>query len=201
VLVKPSSGGKTPYFFGGGGADLHPIVAQRMRSVLFSDTMPVYLDNQGEEILSGMRMAAQEAGLSGRDLVPDTNGTWWFTWSGSAIQRTLVGLAKGWGDFDVTEHDIALFFRGATAEAITEFYTKQFQECPTPSEIAAQFGGFAREKYDHYLPEQLLIEEFARCCIDTKNVSPPKIALLPEASIDPPDNRSGSIDADIGLYL
>lgn len=175
ILVKPSRGGRAPNFVGDGGADLHPVVAQRMRQTLFSDSMPVYLDKQGKEILSGMRTAAREAGLAERDLIPDSNGTWWFTWAGSAVQRTLVALGRSWGEFEIADHEIAIFFKGASADTITDFYVDTLQNCPSASEIAICLGDFVREKYDRYLPEQLLVDEFARGYIDTDGASPPRI--------------------------
>src|SRR5262249_9802616 len=61
VLVEPSPGGRAPIFKSAGVHDIHPRVRERMRSLLFEDAMPIYLDSAARRMLQSARAAAREA--------------------------------------------------------------------------------------------------------------------------------------------
>ncbi len=173
ILVQPSSGGKAPYFSGGGESDIHPIVHQKIHDLLLADKMPVYLDTSGKALLTSARSAARSSSLVDFDLIPTSNGTFWFPWGGSAVLRTLRILGTCWGGFDVAEKDIALFFDGTEPGDVMKFYTAILSNCPPKTEIAQKYGDLVREKYDRYIPENLLVRGFAERYIDTM-VAPPR---------------------------
>jgi len=50
VWVLPTHGGKIPVFLGNGG-DLYTRVVQEMKTVLFDDDEPSYLDSQARDLL------------------------------------------------------------------------------------------------------------------------------------------------------
>lgn len=173
IFVQPSSGGKVPYFSGGGESDIHPIVHQKIRVLLLSDKIPIYLDTQGKALFASARSTARSAGILEFDLIPVPNGTFWFPWAGSVALRTLRILGSCYGSFDVDERDIALFFNGTAPDEVMKFYTDILSNCPPKIEIAQKYSDLIREKYDQYVPEDLLVTGFAERYIDTA-VAPPK---------------------------
>lgn len=183
ILVQPSSGGKVPYFPSKGESDIHPVVHQKMRDLLLSNSVPEYLDTQGKTILASARSAARSAGVLDYDLIPAANGTFWFPWAGSAVLRTLRILGSCYGGFDVEDKDIALFFKGAVPDKVMKFYADILSDCPQKTEIAQNYGDLTREKYDRYIPESLLVTGFAKRYIDTMIAPPGTVAELDHEDI------------------
>ncbi|TAJ44293.1 DEAD/DEAH box helicase [Methanofollis fontis] len=176
MSVQPSKGGKVPYFPGKGATDIHPMVHQKMHAMLLSNRVPTYLDTVGKSLLTSARSVARSTGVLEFDLIPLSDGTFWFPWAGSAALRTLTILGSCWGDFDVRDRDIALFFHGATADEVMDFYTDILTHCPSKTDIVQQYPDLVQEKYDRYLPEDLLAEGFAAGYINTDIVAPENVA-------------------------
>ena len=179
ILVRPSRGGKVPHFSSSGESEIHQNVHKKIHDLLLSDEPLMYLDTVGKELLISARSTAKSTGALEFDLIPTSNGTFWFPWAGSAALRTLRILGSCYGGFDIVERDIALFFNGATPDEVMRFYTYILADCPPKTEIVQKYGDLNREKYDQYLPENLLITGFAEKYIDTA-VAPPKTVLTPE---------------------
>lgn len=173
MLVQPSYGGKVPYFSEKGTLDIHPAVHQKIRTLLLSEKTPVYLDTPGRSLLASAKSVARSTGVPEYDLIPVSNGTFWFPWAGSAALRSLMILGSCWGNFEVHDRGIALFFKGADPVEVMEFYTNILSHCPSKTEIAQKYPDMVLEKYDQYLPDDLLAEEFAAGYIDT-DVAPPE---------------------------
>lgn len=172
IFVEPSKGGKVPTWSGGGGADIHPRVRQKMRDLVISNNIPKYLDKQAKLMITEAQHAAREADLITNSFVVEGSYTYWFTWTGSAQHRTLFILGKVFGGLNVEYNEIALKFKGVTPSQILEFYKKILEECPTPEEIAEKVEGRTYEKYDQYVPENLQIAEYAKKFIDIQLLPP-----------------------------
>ena len=52
ILVQPSPAGRTPSFSGTRFSDIHPKIRGTMRSLLFRDDVPIYLDPKAKEMLT-----------------------------------------------------------------------------------------------------------------------------------------------------
>ena len=167
ILVEPSKGGKVPKYFGGGGADIHTRIRDKMREIVISDYVPAYLDPHAQVMLREAQHAAREAGLAENPFVVDGAHIYWFTWTGSAKHRTLFTLGKEFAGFHVEDEEIALKFKGISPSQIMEKYKEMLASCPSPEEIAEKFQGRTSEKYDQFVPENLQIAEYARRYIDT----------------------------------
>jgi len=173
ITVQPSSGGKVPYFPGSGEANTHPTIHRKMRHLLLSDNIPVYLDTPGKALLASARSTARAVEIADYDLIPVSNGTFWFPWAGSAALRTLRILGSCYGGFEIYEKDIALFFKGADPNEILRFYTEILSNAPPKTEIAQKYDDLITEKYDRYIPADLLAIDFARKYLDI-TVPPPR---------------------------
>ncbi|WP_321505944.1 DEAD/DEAH box helicase [uncultured Methanoregula sp.] len=174
ILVEPSKGGKVPKYFGGGGADIHRRIREKMHEVVLSDIIPTYLDKKAQMMLKKAQHAARSAGLATNPFVVDGAFTYWFTWTGSAKHRTLFTLGREFGGMKVEDEEIALKFKGVSPAQILEKYRALVENCPSPEEIAEKFQGRTSEKYDQYVPESLQIAAYAKRYIDT-DVLVPKI--------------------------
>jgi ATP-dependent Lhr-like helicase len=176
IFVEPSKGGKVPIFSGGSGPDIHPRIRQKMREVLISDQIPAYLDTKAREILKSAQVAAKEAFLHQGNFLEDHGYTYWFPWTGSAKQRTLSIIGREFFRFEIEDEGIALRFHNANPSQIKEAYKTILQNPPHDIELAERFQNLLEEKYDSYLPKDLLIESYAKKYIDT-NISIDEIGL------------------------
>jgi ATP-dependent helicase Lhr and Lhr-like helicase len=172
ILVEPSKGGKVPKYFGGGGADIHTKIRDKMREIVTSDSIPSYLDPQAQVMIKEAQHAAREAGLVNNPFVVDGPFTYWFTWTGSAKHRTLFTLGKEFAGLHVEDEEIALKFKGISPSQIREKFKEMLASCPSPEQIADKFQARTNEKYDQFVPENLQIAEYAKRYIDTDIVLP-----------------------------
>jgi ATP-dependent Lhr-like helicase len=166
MFVRRSKGGKLPSYSGTPGPDIHPKVREKMCSLITSNYIPEYLDNQAKLMLKEAQNAAREADLLRNSFVVDGAHTYWFTWTGSAKHRTLFILGKVFGGLDVEDQEIALKFKGVTPLQIQEVYKSLLENCPSPIDIAEKFQALTNEKYDQYVPEKLQIAAFAKKYFD-----------------------------------
>jgi ATP-dependent Lhr-like helicase len=177
ILVEPSKGGKVPKYFGGGGADIHTRIREKMREMVTSDYTPAYLDPQAQIMLREAQHAAHEAGLAENPFVVEGAHTYWFTWTGSAKHRTLFTLGKEFAGLHVEDEEIALKFKGVSPSQILVKYKEMLASCPSPEEIAEKFKARTSEKYDLFLPENLQIAVYAKRYIDTGVSVPDRIEV------------------------
>jgi ATP-dependent Lhr-like helicase len=166
ILVEPSPGGQTPSFHGSGGHDIHPKVREQMRTLLFEDNLPAYLDPTAKELLTSARAAARDADLLHQSFLQDGPNTIWLPWTGSRIQRTLLGLGRFVAKLDVEEEGLALIFAKATESKVRDTYRTLLEECPNAWALAGLYPAKAREKYEHFLSDELQSRVFASHCLD-----------------------------------
>ncbi|MBI4243489.1 MAG: DEAD/DEAH box helicase [Planctomycetes bacterium] len=169
ITVIPSRGGKVPKFPPNYGSDIHPKIHQKMLSILFSDDVPIYLDDVAQNILQYARQTSRDARLDEHVFMQDGKSTLWFTWAGSRINRTLWGLAKYIGEFEVYDEDIALNFVNDEISTINNFFKQILSNPPTETELASNFTSKRQEKYDWALPETIMDLTFARNSLDLSN--------------------------------
>jgi ATP-dependent Lhr-like helicase len=166
IMVVPSRGGRLPFFSGGQGPDIHTRIRQKMREVLFSDKVPLYLDPKAGELLEYAREVAINAKLDERDIYKEGSNIIWFTWTGSRINRTLMGLGRFYGELNVLDDGIALTFEDASIEEIKMKYRGFLKRCPPAEELAVYFPTLIQEKFDEYLSDGILAQVFAHNYLD-----------------------------------
>jgi ATP-dependent Lhr-like helicase len=166
ILVEPSPGGRAPIFKSAGFQDIHPRVREMMRSLLFQDEMPIYLDPPARKMLQSARAAACAADLGRQRFLQDGSRTVWFTWTGSRIQRTLAGLGQYVAGMDVHDEGVALTFEKTTEDMVRETYRRFLKDCPDAVTLASHYPERAREKYEPFLSDELQAQVFASHCLD-----------------------------------
>jgi ATP-dependent helicase Lhr and Lhr-like helicase len=166
ISVVPSPGGRVPSFSHRDGGDLHPRIRVKMREILARDDVPLYLDNSARQMLTMARLAAREAGVLDQAFVQDGSTVYWFTWTGSRIQRALFGLGAFFGGLKADNRGIALAFEKIEISQVQDVYRRFFTQCPDCESLALKFEPPAREKYEAYLPEHIRARSFAQERLD-----------------------------------
>jgi len=167
ILVIPSRAAKVPKFKGASFSDIHPRIREKMRDILLSNQKIPYLDRKGGEMLQMARNAAQNASLLSKKYVVDGKDIFWFTWTGTAKNRTLAKIGKLYGGFDIEDCEIALKFSGAKIENVIKFFSGIEENMPSLLEIAQNIGNLEYEKYDRFVPEDLLAYAYATKYLDS----------------------------------
>lgn len=155
VWVFPSQGGKVPTFLGNGG-ELHTRVAQEMKTVLLSKEEPPYLDQNALLLLKASRHVAENIGLHESDIVISPGGVRWFPWVGTRCLRTIAVLAQLSGvacDTDRVSIWFAVEDRQQFFEVLRELTNHRDRQL-----IGNLVSPRAVEKFDEFLPEDLLTE-------------------------------------------
>lgn len=164
IHVQPARRRKRPKFTGTGG-EIHPRIRERMRSLLDSDEMPVYLDGTCSAALQEARQIAHERGLSARGVLPlSGQRCLWPTWTGTAAQRTLVALLQSL-DIETGDHGVALECR-VSAEDLASRVRVVVRDRIDPFVLAAQMKMKQFRKYDYLLSDELLDEAAAADRLD-----------------------------------
>lgn len=170
TLVK----GKIPAYFGDVPGDIHTRILERMHGVLNEDSSYPYLMEHAVARLGEARRAFEKAGMADTPLVNLGENTWaLFPWLGSyaflALERFLkircgkrLGL-KGFTStrpyyiqfrMDVSEEE---FYRIVKEEALKDF---------DPLELVYPGENPVFDKYDEFLPEELVRKGFAYGVLD-----------------------------------
>jgi len=166
ISVRPSPGGRVPWFHSDDGRDIHPHVREAMKDLLARTDQPVFLDMTAREMLVQARSTARNSGLLRSPFLQDGPDAIWFTWTGSRIQRTLFGLGEHFGQVKVSDETIALVFSKTTIAHVQDIYRAFLEKCPGAVCLAEKFEGRAREKYEKYLSDDLTAQLFSRERLD-----------------------------------
>jgi len=159
VWVSPAKGGTIPVFLGNGG-DLHTRIVQEMKLVLLSDDEPAYLDNAGRELLRTARHVATTVGLGTSDVLAAPGGVRWFPWVGTRCLRTLAIIAELNGVNCETDR-LSLWLPVSGVNEFREFAERLTNSTITPQQLGSRVTPRAVEKFDEYLPDELLTKACA----------------------------------------
>ena len=136
-----------------------------MREILSDTRVPVYLDQVAKEMLHEARTFARDSDILQHPFFRNGEELIWFTWCGTRVNRTLLGLGL-YKDLKVSDEGIALTFEKISDTEIQKYYRQFLHQQPDPVELAHCFPVKAIEKYDGYLADELLSEAFARNYLD-----------------------------------
>jgi ATP-dependent Lhr-like helicase len=160
VLVTFSPGGKALPFHGEIG-EIHTEVLQEMKTVLFGDDEPAYLDQNGKILLRAGRAAAKAAGLPQRNVIVGRQSVQWFPWVGTRTILTLALLAKSANIF--CEFDrLSLSYRLSSYEAFLDHLRHIATSQLNTAILASLMPVKCIEKFDKYIPEKLLEDTNAK---------------------------------------
>jgi ATP-dependent Lhr-like helicase len=159
VFLNQSSGGKPPSF-GGSGIMIEDELREKMFEIYTSDIQPSYLNKQGKELLKEGRKYFDVFNLLGTNFLEFGNDTLMFVWKGSVIQNTLTLLLKIAGS-NVGIENTAILARGCLEGKLKKTIEDiRSSAKPEPLELVENVRNKEREKFDNFLPNELLNLEY-----------------------------------------
>lgn len=164
VAVTPAKGWKQPRF-GGGIGGVHPIVSERMRSVLSGDSGFTYVNDSAGQMLGRARETFAQVGLDTRDSLTTLRGVEWFPWSGSRVLSTLELCAKVDG-LRTERDDLCLRYRQISADDFTAHRTRIATGAFSGEQLIALVTDLQRDRFDEHVAEPLLQQAYLAEAID-----------------------------------
>lgn len=166
LLVAPASGLGAPPGFSGAVAPVSDGVRRRMFEVYTGNDSPAYLDEAASILLEEARNEFRAQGLAQSSVLEVGEDLLLFPWRSDAVVATVRRLLDRYGLRAETANGTVLV-RKAGPEQLTEVARRLVaQEPPDPLELAAEATGKYVDKYDTYLPQNLLDRAHADRAID-----------------------------------
>lgn len=161
--------GKVPAYFGECPGDINTKVLERMRQVLAEEKSYPYLMKNAVSRLEQARHSALNSGVVSEPLICLGGDMWClFPWLGSyaflAMERFLkikCGAKLGLSGMDSSRPYFIQFKMKASKEEFFEILAEEEKEALDPMELVYPGEVPVFEKYDEYLPEELIRKGFA----------------------------------------
>lgn len=161
--------GKVPAYFGECPGDIHTHVLERMRRVLREDTMYPYLMKNAVARLEQARHTALSSGVSDQPLICLGGDMWClFPWLGSyaflALERFIkirCGAQLGLSGLDSSRPYFIQFKMKADRRTFFRVLAEAEKQPLDPMDLVYPKEVPLFEKYDEYLPEELVRKGFA----------------------------------------
>lgn len=174
IYVKPVKG-KMEISWPGDSGEIHTKILERMKKVLIEDTVYPYLKPNAAARLAAARATARNTGMLKHSIVHLGGYTWClFPWLGTRSFRTLRKLiAKNSARFGISgiEFDgcsyMTFKMEKATGDELAGgLYDILVNERPEAISLVSKGDNPAFDKYDPYLPSELLRKAYAADKLD-----------------------------------
>jgi ATP-dependent Lhr-like helicase len=162
IEVSPAKDGRKPLFPGGGG-DIHPRVREKMLELLYSSEAKSELDESAVLALNELRQTFHRIPVTNlstdRPLLRNEHSMEWYTFSGTAVNRTIAFLLKAAGISTVHDDKKSVFEFENSSCSINEIIVqakKQLTILDTLIDQALEDGPhvFNFTKWSIFLPDQ-----------------------------------------------
>lgn len=184
IFVVRAGGGAPPLFSGGVGRT-HTRVRQRMRQLLESTDVPLYLDEMARRFLAEGRKNYAARNLGQAFLVDQGSEVVLVTWLGDSANEALACMLQRRG-FTATAGGpgVEVSKRGSTPEDIVDVLVDAaVDEAPPLDMLLANAKNLQREKWDWALPDDLLRKAYASLNLNVEEAMA-WIKSLPASSDD-----------------
>lgn len=170
--------GRIPAYFGDVPGDIQPKILERMRQVLNEDTMYPYLMNNAQARLTQARDTCNIAGIPQKQLI-NLGGKMWclLPWTGSyaflALERLLrIKCAKRLNlrGFNSSRPYFMEFAMDASADEFFQIIQEEAAKDFNPMDLVYSKEVPVFDKYDEYLPDELVRKEFAESVLDIREM-------------------------------
>lgn len=166
--------GRIPAYFGDVAGDIHPKVLQQMRKILAEERQYPYLMKNAAARLSETRAMAQAAGLPDKQLINLGAKTYClFPWTGSyaflALERLLrlkCASRLGLKNFDSVRPYYIQFSMDVSEGEFYQILAEEAAKDFDPLDLLYPQEVPVFDKYDEYLPDDLVRKEFAYSVLD-----------------------------------
>lgn len=170
--------GSIPAYFGQCPGDLHTKILKRMAAVLQEDRSYPYLMKNAAVRLERGRFTARHAGV-GRETLINLGGNMWclLPWIGTygflAMERFLkirCGARLGLKNFDSARPYYMQFTMRVGKEEFFQILSEEIRKPLDPMELVYPGELPLFDKYDEYLPEELVRKGFAEGVLDVEEM-------------------------------
>lgn len=166
--------GRIPAYFGDVAGDIHPKVLQQMRKILAEERQYPYLMKNAAARLSETRAMAEAAGLPDKQLINLGAKTYClFPWTGSyaflALERFLrlkCASRLGLKNFDSVRPYYIQFSMDVSEGDFYQILAEEAAKDFDPLDLLYPREVPVFDKYDEYLPDDLVRKEFAYSVLD-----------------------------------
>ncbi len=167
IFVRRARGGAPPLFSGGTGRT-HTKVHQRMRELLESREVPVFLDETARRFVAEGRAHYGERNLASEFLVDQGGEVVFLTWLGDSANEAIACLLQRRGLVAVPSGPGVEVIKGRhDTEAIVDMLVDAAVDDPPPLDfLLADVANLQREKWDWALPAPLLRKAYASLYLD-----------------------------------
>lgn len=170
--------GRISAYFGDVAGDMQSKILQRMRQVLTEKTVYPYLMKNAKARLNQMRDTVAVAGMPEKPLI-NLGGKMWalFPWTGSysflALERLIrikCGKKLNIRGFNSSRPYFMEFSMDASEDEFFEVLSQEANKDFDPLELLFPNEVPVFDKYDEFLPDELVKKEFAYSILDTKEM-------------------------------
>lgn len=166
VEVETAPAGTPFKVIGHGSAVVTHEVRARMREVYLRDRTPAFIDATATELVGDARRSFTRLGLAERSVVPGSDATWLFPWAGDRTTAT-IRLAFRAAGIDAVDHGVAVSVSLPVGEVGAMLDSLLDGGPPDDVELAGVVDAAKdEEKYDQYLPDDVLDVGFAARRLD-----------------------------------
>jgi len=170
--------GNVPAYFGDCPGDINTHILERMRQVLVEDNTYPYLMRNATARLDTARLMARHAGVTEEPLIPMGGNTWaLFPWLGTyaflALERFLrliCGPRLGIKNMDSARPYYLQFTMRTTRSEFYEIVSHAAEQPLNPMDLLYPKEEPYFDKYDEFVPVELLRKGFALSVLDTKGM-------------------------------
>lgn len=165
VQLSPAGGGRPPHLSDATG-QVHAEVRRRMQDLLENDRTPSYLDGQSRTLLEQARREYAARELDRCPIITDGADTLLFPWTGDRQLHTLAAIFTA-SRMDAAPESAALRLIGTHPKAaVTALEAVTNGPVLNPLELACKIENKAAEKFDRWLGEKLLCEQYVSASLD-----------------------------------
>ena len=170
--------GKVPAYFGMVAGDINTHILERMRGVLLEDTIYPYLQTNARARIQQARHVAANAHVCGEPLINLGGRTWvLFPWLGTyaflALERFLKIKCAGQLGLKGLDSSRPYFMQFVMKSSREEFYQVLAEEASKPLDpMELLYPGEVPyfDKYDEFVPEELIRKGFAEGVLDVEGM-------------------------------
>lgn len=170
--------GRIPAYFGDVPGDIQPEILQRMKKILNEKTMYPYLMQNAKARLTQTRDTASAANLLKKNLI-NLGGNMWclFPWTGTyaflaleCLIRIKCGKKLNIRSFNSSRPYFMYFSMDASEEEVWRILGEEAAKDFEPLDLVYSNEVPGIDKYDQYLPKELLRKEFAYSILDVNEM-------------------------------
>ncbi|HQE69689.1 MAG TPA: DEAD/DEAH box helicase [Atopobiaceae bacterium] len=184
--------GKVPAYFGECPGDIDTRILERMRQVLIEQDGYPYLQEHARARLSHARLVARAAGVTSSPLINLGGDTWaLFPWLGTyafiALERVIkrkLPASLGIKGVDVCRPFYIQFRMSASADEFLSCLAGVLAEEFDPLELVYPGEIPVFDKYDEFLPPELVRKGFAEGVLDIEDMRGRVLSWVPGSSSD-----------------